>query len=302
MKHLTASLAVALLLIPASGEAKAKKKQSAPQLSAIELIDKVNSHWQAANKPEVNAFWDNAAYFTGNMEAYKLTGDARYLEYSDKWARHNKWSGATESDPQKWQYKTYGEDQQHVLFGDWQACFQTYIDMYEMNPDQYKIARTREVMDRMCAMTETDFWWWADALYMVMPVMTKMYKITGDLKYLDKLYANFKFADDLMFDKETHLYYRDGKYIYPKHKTEAGKKDFWARGDGWVLAGLAKVLTDMPSSYDKRPFFELRFRQLAEAVSKCQQPEGYWTRSMLDPKQAEGPETSGTAFFTYGLL
>ena len=28
----------------------------------------------------------------------------------------------------------------------------------------------------------------------------------------------------------------------------------------------------------------------------------YWTRSMMDPEQAPGPETSGTAFFTYGML
>lgn len=302
MKQIFSTLAIALMLVPASADAKAKKKQAIPQLSAMEMIEKVNDHWQATNKPEVNAFWDNAAYFTGNMEAYKLTGNARYLEYSDKWARHNKWSGATEKDPQKWQYKTYGEGQRHVLFGDWQTCFQTYLDMYEMNPDAYKIARTKEVMERECFMPETDFWWWADALYMVMPVMTKMYKATGDVKYLDKLYANFRYADGLMFDEEEHLYYRDGKYIYPKHKTESGKKDFWARGDGWVLAGLAKVLTDMPVSYQHRSFFVERFRQLAEAVSKCQQKDGYWTRSMLDPKQAEGPETSGTAFLTYGLL
>jgi rhamnogalacturonyl hydrolase YesR len=41
---------------------------------------------------------------------------------------------------------------------------------------------------------------------------------------------------------------------------------------------------------------------MAEAVKNCQQPEGYWTRSMFDKDHAPGPETSGTAFFTYGLL
>ena len=41
---------------------------------------------------------------------------------------------------------------------------------------------------------------------------------------------------------------------------------------------------------------------MAKAVAACQQPEGYWTRSMLDAEHAPGPETSGTAFFTYGLL
>lgn len=301
-KQILSLTAAALMLVPAPAGAKAKKKEAAKQLSAIEIVDKVNSHWQANNKPEVNAFWDNAVYFTGNMEAYRLTGNAKYLEYSDKWARHNKWSGATGQDPQKWQYKTYGEGQEHVLFADWQVCFQTYADMYAMNPDAYKVARAKEVLGREALMPQNDFWWWVDALYMGMPAFSKMYKMTGDEAYLDKLYANFKYADDLMFDKDDHLYYRDAKYIYPAHKTEAGKKDFWARGNGWALAGLAKVLADVPETWQHRAALVERFRQLAEAVSKCQQEGGYWTRSMLDPKQAEGEETSGTALFAYGLL
>ena len=85
------------------------------------------------------------------------------------------------------------------------------------------------------------------------------------------------------------------------HKTNSGKKDFWARGDGWVLAGLAKVLQDMPKSYRHYDFFLKKYQRLALAVAKIQQPEGYWTRSMMDPQQAPGPETSGTAFFTYGM-
>lgn len=305
MKTLKSILALSLcvMLIPVSVEAKAKaKSKGATPPSALQMIEKVNNHWQSVNSPEVNAFWDNAAYFTGNMEAYRLTGNAAYLDYSDKWARYNKWQGANEKDASKWEYKQYGEDQQHVLFGDWQICFQTYLDMYQMNPNKYKIARAKEVMDYICASSADDYWYWADALYMVMPVMTKMYKTTGDIKYLDKLYQNFTFADNLMYDKETHLYYRDGKYIYPQHKTDSGKKDFWARGDGWVLAALAKVLQDMPTSYAHYDFFRQRFTELAAAVSQCQQKEGYWTRSMLDKNQAGGPETSGTAFFTYGLL
>ena len=301
-KQILSLTAAALMLVPAPAGAKAKKKEAAKQLSAIEIVDKVNSHWQANNKPEVNAFWDNAVYFTGNMEAYRLTGNAKYLEYSDKWARHNKWSGATGQDPQKWQYKTYGEGQEHVLFADWQVCFQTYADMYAMNPDAYKVARAKEVLGREALMPQNDFWWWVDALYMGMPAFSKMYRMTGDEAYLDKLYANFKYADDLMFDKTDHLYYRDAKYIYPAHKTEAGKKDFWARGNGWALAGLAKVIADVPEKWEHRAALVERFRQLADAASKCQQEEGYWTRSMLDPKQAEGAETSGTALIAYGLL
>ena len=285
----------------------------------LKTIDLVNTYWQTNNPAEVRSFWDNAAYHTGNMEAYFLTGEARYLDYSLKWAEHNNWMGATEKDPAQWLYKNYGEGPRHVLFGDWQICFQTYIDLYWVamgeyvpqtgsakpalpgNPSKY-VARAKEVMGYEAYSKANDYWWWADALYMVMPVMTKMYKLTGDSRYLDKLYENICYSDSIMLDGETGLYFRDGKYIYPKHKTANGKKDFWARGDGWVLAGLAKVLKDMPQGYAHRQFFVDKYVKLARSVASLQQKEGYWTRSMMDPLQAPGPETSGTAFFTYGIL
>ncbi len=267
-----------------------------------ELVRKVNTYWQQNNPAEVRSFWDNAAYHTGNMAAYQLLGDEQMLDYSIRWAEHNQWKGATEPDPAKWKYKNYGEGQEYVLFGDWQICFQTYIDLYNLSKDEKKVARAKEVMGYIADSEVHDYWWWADALYMVMPVMTKMYKLTGDAKYLRKLYENILYSDSIMLDYETGLYFRDGKYIYPKHKTQNGKKDFWARGDGWVLAGLAKVLEDMPEDYVRQPFFLDKYTKLARAVAKIQRPQGYWTRSMMDPRQAPGPETSGTAFFCYGLL
>lgn len=69
-----------------------------------------------------------------------------------------------------------------------------------------------------------------------------------------------------------------------------------------MLAGLAKVLQDMPKDYEHYQFFVDKFKRLADIVAKTQQKEGYWTRSIMDPNHAPGPETSGTAFFTYGLL
>ena len=268
----------------------------------LQAIERVNNYWQQNNSPCKRAFWDNAAYYTGNMEAYRLMGRAGWYQYSDSWCRHNEWKGAKSDDKRNWKYQWYGEGDDFVLFGDWQICFQTYVDMYNLVPAEYKVTRAREVMAYECQMQDNKFWWWADALYMVMPVMTKMYRLTGDEMYLDKLYENFLWSDSLMWDGDAQLYYRDGKYIWPKVTTACdGGKSFWARGDGWVLAGLAKVLSDMPKDYRHRDIFVQRFRQLAEGVARCQQAEGYWSRSMLCEADAPGPETSGTAFFCYGL-
>ena len=288
----------AVVLCMAQGvQAKPTEAQEVRQ-----IIARVNDYWQRHNKAEVWSFWDNAAYHTGNMEAYFLTGNEAYRTYSERWAAHNEWRGAKSNNRSEWRYETYGESDDFVLFGDYQICFQTYVDLYNLQPEGHKIARAREVMEYQMSTPQQDYWWWADGLYMVMPVMTKLYRVTGNRTYLDKLYEYICYSDSIMYDAETGLYYRDAKYVYPKHKSANGKKDFWARGDGWVLAGLAKVLKDLPSDYVHRDFFVAKFVRLAEAVAAIQQSEGYWTRSMMDPDHAPGPETSGTAFFTYGLL
>lgn len=275
-----------------------------------ELITRVNTYWQQNNKAETRSFWDPAAYHTGNMEVYKLLKDDKQLDYTRRWAYHNNWSGATEADPSRWKYANYGEGKDYVLFGDWQVCFQTYIDLYNLaianggtDADNYfMVKRAKEVMHYEAYSKKDDYWWWSDALYMVMPVMTKMYKLTGDVQYLDKLYENLLYSDRIMLDQETGLYFRDARYVYPNHKSVNGKKDFWARGDGWVLAGLAKVLQDLPKDYKHYKFFVDKFQRLADIVAKTQQKDGYWTRSILDPSHAPGPETSGTAFFAYGIM
>lgn len=299
MKTRIIPVLTATLLILTGMQAEAAVTKESQKVR--KTIEKVNDHWQATHSPEHNPFWDNAAYHTGNMEAYALTGNEKWLDYSQKWADHNNWKGATSNDRSKWKYN-YGETPEHVLFGDWQICFQTYADLYNILPDDKKIRRAREVMEYEMSTLQNDYWWWADGLYMVMPVMTKLYNITSNNKYLDKLYDYILVSDSIMFDKDENLYYRDAKYVWPKHKSVNGKKDFWARGDGWVLAGLAKVLKDLPADYKHRKFFEDKFVNMADAVVALQQPEGYWTRSMMDPDHAPGPETSGTAFFTYGLL
>lgn len=127
-----------------SMQVAAKPSSEAKEVRGI--IDKVNTYWQTHNKPEVRSFWDNAAYHTGNMEAYFLTGNENYRAYSEAWAIHNEWKGAKEKDKSKWKY-SYGESDEYVLFGDYQVCFQTYIDLYTILPDNYKIARAREVME-----------------------------------------------------------------------------------------------------------------------------------------------------------
>lgn len=271
---------------------------------AINLIKEVNYKWQNGHSYKTRAFWDNAAYHTGNIEAFKLTKTEDFRKYSEDWADYNGWKGATSDDTASWVYSSYGETSDHVLFGDWQACFQTYIDLYNLDSikDEKKIARVKSVMGYQISTPNNDYVWWSDGFYMVFPVLVKMYKLTGDTSYLIKLKNYFSFSDNLMYDGEYGLYYRDAKYIYPKQPTINGRKNFWSRGNGWVFAAFVKVLEDMPESDPLRPIITERFKGMALTLKATQQKEGYWTRSIIDPEHAPGMETSGTAFFTYGLF
>lgn len=111
----------------------------------LRIILKVNRHWQENNSPASTFFfWDNAAYHTGNMEVYELTGNTAYLEI---FHRLGEYGGKAASDNKaEWRYG-YGETPQYVLFGDWQCCFQTYADLYGIQGDDRRIARAREVRD-----------------------------------------------------------------------------------------------------------------------------------------------------------
>ena len=60
----------------------------------IEIINRVNNYWQETHPQHGRSFWDNAAYHTGNMEVFFLTGNPECYAYSEAWAEHNEWKGA----------------------------------------------------------------------------------------------------------------------------------------------------------------------------------------------------------------
>ncbi len=272
----------------------------------VELIYKVNSYWQTQNPTHGDYFWNRAAYHIGNMEAYGATEDQDFLNYTVAWAEKNNYWGATGTDKSKWKYYPYGEGADYVLFGDNQVCFQVYADLYNLLGGEEKIERALEVMEYEISTDVSDYLWWVDGFYMVMPIMTKLYNITGNELFLTKMHEYWRWGTDLMWDEEEGLYYRDGNYIYPDHTTDSGGKDFWARGDGWIFAAFARVLDELPKDNEYRDEYISYYLRMAEALSKCQCEDedgnGYWCRSLLEEDYAPGYETSGTALMTFGYL
>lgn len=140
MKKTLLMIAVALMAaMPVSSDAKAKKKKVAePQLSTLQLIEKVNGKWQADNKAEADASPMTAKYQAANMRVYNLTQKAQYLEYADKWARHNKFTCAENAD--------------EALV---RQCFMVYRQLNAVAPAQHKLQlKSRVKCGKECSMKE----------------------------------------------------------------------------------------------------------------------------------------------------
>ena len=158
------------------------------------------------------------------------------------------------------------------------------IDWIIENPPIGNIDITKGVSDR---------WWWCDALYMAPAIFTRLYTLTGDKKYLD--------CYEHLYDKDEHLFFRDGKYL--NAKDEKGGKVFWSRGNGWVLGGLAEVLKYLPEEDKKyRPFYEQLLQEMSEKIASLQREDGYWRTNLLNADIYPMPETSGTGLFTYAIM
>ncbi|MGW9047254.1 glycoside hydrolase family 88 protein [Streptomyces lydicus] len=83
----------------------------------------------------------------------------------------------------------------------------------------------------------------------------------------------------------------------PHHRRRA---DGRYRGNGWVAAAHAKVLAVLPDGFAPvRAYRATLVRELA-ALRAVQRPDGFWNVNLADPAHLPGPETSGTAFFTFG--
>ena len=142
-------------------------------------------------------------------------------------------------------------------------------------------------------------WCWADALFMGPPTFAALARATGDRRYLDYADAEFWTTHDFLFDKTEHLFARDSRFF--TRRGEHGEKIFWSRGNGWVYAGLARMLQLLPADHPSRPRYVALFREMSARLVTLQKPDGYWPVSLLSQPENTPPETSGTGFYTYGL-
>lgn len=250
--------------------------------------------WQLAQPPRTNETdqWTYGALYTGIMALNDIAHTPKYHDAMVAMGKAHHWRPA-----------------KRIYHADDHCVCQTYLELYlkDHNPAMLEPTKTRfdYILDHpktnslLFVKGSQDRWSWCDALFMGPPAWARLYKATGDKRYLDHLNREWWATTDYLYDTNEHLFFRDSTYF---NKREAnGNKIFWGRGNGWVLAGLARVLEYMPPDYPDRTRYEKLFKEMSAKIASLQQPDGLWLASLLDPESYPLKETSGSGFYTFGL-
>ena len=237
--------------------------------------------------------WTQAAFYTGMMALSEVVENPKYYEAMKTMAGRNQWRPGLRPG--------HADDY---------AVISTYAKIYKRERDPKMLAPALALFDFLVTRRydeplawgnaiETREWAWCDALFMAPPALAGVSSATGDPRYLDLANRLWWKTTDYLYDREERLYYRDSRYF--EQREPNGKKVFWSRGNGWVFAGLARLLQEMPEDYHDRGRFVGLFKDMAAKVASIQGEDGFWRSSLLDPASLPNPETSGTGFFTFGF-
>ncbi len=262
---------------------------------------KLVADWQLGRLPAQPQYdWTFAALYTGFMAVPEQVAGDKYRQAALRIGEELNWQPGP-----------------RVLHADDQAVGQMYLEQYFLHKDPKMIGPMRARLDTEIAAPESEYatvlprhwdkaqypnmplWWWCDALFMAPPVYADMTAATGDKKYLDFMDKQWGATTDLLYDRSEHLYSRDATFL-DKHEKN-GRKIFWSRGNGWVMAGIARILQRLPADSPLRPKYVAQLQQMAAAVLAVQGSDGLWRPGLLDPGAYPLPEMSGSAFITYAL-
>ena len=247
--------------------------------------------------------WTNGAYYTGVAMAHKSTNDMMYMAALTNQGYRNDWQTFTRlhhADDVAISYSYLYVDmvKRRKNFVDLEPT-KEFIDAHLYLPDDWKAGTDKSDMGK------TILWWWCDALFMAPPVINLYALHTKQPQYLDDMHQFYMEAYDQLYDQEEQLFARDMRFVWTGAskdlKEENGEKIFWSRGNGWVIAGLALLLEDMPEDYKHRPFYENLYQEMALKILEIQPEDGLWRTSLLCPESYNHGEVSGSGFYTFAL-
>lgn len=234
--------------------------------------------------------WTRAVYYEGLMALHRIDPQPRYYDYAVQWGEFHQWGlrqGTTTRN------------------ADNQCCGQTYLELHRLDPKPERLRDIKASIDRMLASDKVDDWTWIDAVQMAMPVFAQLGVVTGERRYYDRMHAMYLDCRDKqggkgLYNPADGLWWRDRDFV-PPYVEPNGEDCYWSRGNGWVIAAMVRVLEILPADVEYRADYITMLQTMAKALKAVQRDDGFWNVSLHDATHFGGPESTGTALFTYAL-
>jgi unsaturated rhamnogalacturonyl hydrolase len=135
---------------------------------------------------------------------------------------------------------------------------------------------------------------WLDDLFMSVPALAQMGKLTGERKYYDDAVKQILQFSERMFIKEKGLFMHGWIQEMDYHPAF-----HWARANGWALMAMTELLDVLPEDHPGRAKVLALYRAHVRGLAACQGGDGLW-HQLLDRPDSY-PETSATAIFVYSI-
>jgi len=253
--------------------------------------------WQLAHMPDPAQRhprgWETAPFYIALLALDRIASDRRYQEAMVRLGDANLWQ------PHRLPY--HADDQ---------CVIQAYLDTYRIRRDPKMLAPAKQRLDYVLAHPSSvamdwdppacqERWTWCDALFMAPTSWLEMWDATGDRAYLDFMNREWWATTERLFNPATGLFFRDESFLDLREPN--GRPVHWSRGNGWVFAGLARVLQLFPGDHPDYPRYRNLYLAMAKAVLAAQQSDGLWRPGLLDAAAHPERETSGSAFYAFGL-
>lgn len=133
---------------------------------------------------------------------------------------------------------------------------------------------------------------WLDDMYMSIPAIVQMGKLTGEAKYYNEAAKQIKQFSERMFVKEKGLYMHGWVESMTDHPAF-----FWGRANGWAILTMTEVLDVLPANHPDRQKILEQLRAHIKGITSYQSGEGFW-HQLLDRNDSY-LETSATAIYVY---
>jgi rhamnogalacturonyl hydrolase YesR len=133
---------------------------------------------------------------------------------------------------------------------------------------------------------------WLDDMFMGVPAIANMGKLTGETKYYDEAIKQIMLFSDRMFMPEKGLYRHGWVEAMNPHPAF-----HWGRANGWALLTKVEVLDAIPEGYPGREKVLALLQAHIQGLSTLQSSEGLW-HQLLDRNDSY-LETSASAIYVY---